>query len=114
MEVRPGQFLQTVEQIAKAIAALPAPSLAELEIVEVNTLPSPDDSYFATTWNEPDFRAYMTAGEHRRLVNVFPTKVEQGQHAVDGAFIHEAAHLWSRKIWGPQGSPRAGRTGRRG
>lgn len=100
----PGQFLQTAEQIAKAIAALPAPSLAELEIVEVNTLPSPDDTYFATTWNEPDFRAYMTAGD-QGLVNVFPTKIEQAQHSVDGTFIHEAAHLWSRKVWGPDGSP---------
>lgn len=100
----PGQFLQTADQIAKAIAALPAQSLAELSIVEVNTLPSPDDTYFATTWNEPDFRAYMTAGENG-LVNVFPTKTEQAQHSVDGTFIHEAAHLWSRKVWGPDGSP---------
>lgn len=100
----PGQFLQTADQIAKAIAALPPQSLAELSIVEVNTLPSPDDTYFATTWNEPGFRAYMTAGENG-LVNVFPTKIEQAQHSVDGTFIHEAAHLWSRKTWGPDGSP---------
>lgn len=45
----------------------------------------------------------MTAGA-AGVVNVYPMTFPQPQHVVDAALIHESAHMWSRRIWGPDGS----------
>ncbi|MFO0726968.1 MAG: hypothetical protein U1E65_24525 [Myxococcota bacterium] len=98
-----GLYVHNAEQLAKAIAALPAASLAELSTVEIDVKRSPDDAHWAEVWHEPNFRAYMTAGENG-VVHVYPSASPQLQHNVDGALIHETGHLWSRKVWGADGS----------
>lgn len=100
---QPGFHTYPPAVIAKAIAALPASSLAELTTVEIDAMRSPEDSHWGTLWKTPDFRAFMTAGEHG-VVHVYPTGGVRSQRSVDGALIHETGHLWSRKAWGPDGS----------
>ncbi len=99
----PGFHAYAPAVIAKAIAALPASSLAELSTVEIDAKRSPEDTHWGTLWKTPDFRAFMTAGEHG-VVHVYPTGAVRSQRSVDGALIHETGHLWSRKAWGPDGS----------
>lgn len=98
-----GFHVYTPAVIAKAIAALPASSLAELTTVEIDGKRSPEDKHWGALWKAPEFRAFMTAGDHG-VVHVYPTGGVQAQRSVDGALIHETGHLWSRKAWGPDGS----------
>lgn len=99
----PGTYRQTPEEIAKAIASLPAASLAELQQVQIHTGRSAADAHWAQLWGEPKFRAHMTAGG-AGVVHVYPMTFPQPQHVVDAALIHESAHMWSRRTWGADGS----------
>jgi hypothetical protein len=89
----------TIEDIAKALATVPAESLAFVKDVAVEPQQNPYDAYWATTYNTPGFRSYMVSGASGQI-SVFPQEWSIPQEEVDSSLIHETGHVFSLGTWG--------------
>jgi hypothetical protein len=89
----------TIQDIAKALATVPAESLEFVKGVDVDPGQNPDDAYWATTYNTPGFRSYMVSGPDGRI-SVFPQDESIPQEYVDSSLIHETGHVFSLGTWG--------------
>lgn len=95
---RNGVF-HNVEQVAKALAILPAASRALIREVRINPERSANDAYFAREYNNPEHRSYMTAGA-TGTVDIYPTETPAGQVYLNRTLIHESGHTLSFRRWG--------------
>lgn len=93
----------TIAEVAKGLAALPQSSRALVKNVNVEGQSDPDDAFFARTYGQPDFRAYMSACADGN-VNIYPTRFKMSQDYLDGSMIHETGHTLSMQKWGPEGT----------
>lgn len=92
-----GKQLPTAEQIAKALATVPADQLGSIKQVVVNPKPNPDDAYWATQYNTPGFSSAASGGIDR--VNFYPKSVSWDQAFIDSTMIHEGGHVYSGDLW---------------
>ena len=93
----PNETYQTIDEVAKALAALPKVSFDSVNSVSVNPGRNPDDAYWAKEYNRPDFRSYMTAGSAGDI-SIYPGK--QPQQVADVSLVHETGHILSKRILG--------------
>lgn len=91
--------VHSIHEVAKALAALPESSRANIQRIDVEPKRNPQDSQWAREYKEPGFRSYMTAGADG-VVQVYPTWGNQTQSQMDGALLHESGHIVSQKRWG--------------
>lgn len=94
----------TVQQAADAASYLPPASRAIVKKIILAPARNPDDAYWSTTYKDPKFRSYMTAGA-AGIISVYPVK--KGDALPDanymrGTMIHETGHSLARKNWGPE------------
>jgi hypothetical protein len=94
-----GWLQHPVEQVANALAALPASSLALVKEVRLEPGTSPADDYFARVYNRPGFHSYMTAGADG-IIRIYPNSAPPTQEAIDGTIIHETGHILSHRLLG--------------
>ncbi|WP_257457752.1 putative zinc-binding metallopeptidase [Archangium lipolyticum] len=95
--------IHSIDEVAKGLAALPASSRALVKQVVVDGKQNPDDAYWARTYNDPNFRSYMTAGAEGSIT-VYPSQTKMTQDYLDGTMIHETGHTLSMQKWGSQDS----------
>ncbi|MGK0358381.1 MAG: hypothetical protein ACI9U2_000668 [Bradymonadia bacterium] len=94
-----GHF-HSVEQAAIAFASLPAANRAVVNSVTLNAQQNPQDAYWATQYDTPNFRSYMTAGAAGN-VTIYPTgSAGTSQLTMSTSMIHETGHTWSKQQWG--------------
>jgi hypothetical protein len=93
----------SVEQVARGLAALPESSLAGVKEVRLEPAPNPNDAHFAAVYNRPNFHSYMTAGADG-IIRIFPDKGEPRQTSLDGTLIHETGHILSHRLLGEDAS----------
>lgn len=90
----------TSEEVARALAAIPAPALRKVKQVVINPVRNPEDGYWAKTFNVKDFRAAMTATTDGSI-NIFPAgSTTRSQKVVTGTIAHEAGHLLAYEAFG--------------
>jgi hypothetical protein len=94
-------IFHTAEQVTAGVASLPGPNRALVKQVVVEPAQNPADAEWARTYNDPDFRSYMTAGA-AGTVSVYP--VPEGYRADDetvaATLIHETGHVLTQRLWG--------------
>ncbi|MTJ07873.1 hypothetical protein [Anabaena sp. UHCC 0204] len=98
----PGHHNHTVKQAADAASYLPKANRSVMTTILLNAVVNPDDAYWATEYNTPDFHSYMTAGKSG-VVTIYPDKVSEklpDENYMRGTMIHETGHTWSYKNWG--------------
>ena len=93
LDAKKGKF-HSVEEVAKALGALPPASLKLIQSVDVEPSRNPEDKHWAKEYKDPNFRSYMTAGNDR-IVNIYPSLEKQSQTFMDGSMIHETGHILS-------------------
>lgn len=93
----PNETYQTIDEVAKGLAALPPESLEKVTGVNVDPKLDPDDAYWEKEYNTPGLRAYMSAGADG-VINIYPGR--QTQHYLDGSMIHETGHTFSQQRLG--------------
>jgi hypothetical protein len=91
--------LHTADQACHALATLPDESLSVVKTITLNPQQNPDDAYWATKYNNPNFRSYMTAGAGGDIT-IYPSSGTPSQAQMDTSTIHETGHTWSKKEWG--------------
>ncbi len=95
-----------IDEVARGLAALPAANLALINSVRVDPQRNPQDAHWATTYNDPNFRSYMTAGADGN-VSIYPSATATpAQSVVDASFIHETGHVLSGQRWGADSDAR--------
>ncbi len=93
----PNETYQTIEEVAKSLAALPKVSFDSVNSVSVNPARNPDDAYWEKEYNRPGFRSYMTAGSAGDI-SIYPGRASQ--EVADVSLIHETGHILSKRILG--------------
>lgn len=97
MPVQPDPALayHGLDDVANALASLPAQSRERIERVDVNPQGNPDDAYWAEKYDMPGFRSYMTAGAEG-VVSIYPSEGHApGQDSLNGGLSHEVGHIVS-------------------
>lgn len=90
----------SVQQAADAAAKLPEASRKVVKTITLNAQVNPDDAYWATQYNNPNFHSYMTAGAAGD-VTIYPdTTAPPSQDVMNGSMVHETGHTWSYQTWG--------------
>jgi hypothetical protein len=97
-----GRFLPGIEEIAKAIAALPPWARAALTHIEVRAAPSERNEQHRRASGNPEHQSFMEADMNGR-VTIFPVpqnpRLPFEQQHVDGSLVHELAHTISKQKW---------------
>lgn len=88
----PNQTYQTIDEVARGLAALPQASRDRINSVQVNPQRNPDDAYWEKEYGIPGFRSYMTAGADGN-VSIYPGRASQ--EVLDTSLIHETGHIIS-------------------
>lgn len=97
---RPGFVYHTVKQAADAARYLHKDSRAEIKVIILNRIMSPDDAYWAKEFKIENFHSYMSAARNG-IVTIYPDDdAMPGDNFMRGTMIHEIGHLWSTKKWG--------------
>lgn len=99
-----GLKYHTVQQAADAASYLPPSSRAMVKQIILAPARNPDDAYWSTTYKNPKFRSYMTAGASG-IIRVYPVPKSDSlpdANYMRGTMIHETGHTFSRKNWGPE------------
>lgn len=99
-ELLEGMGLPSVEQVAKAIAALPAWARYSLREVHIERKPHKSDALKGADPN----RVTFMAADDKGIVTVHPTPdwpkdEKQLQNHIDGTMVHELAHTVSKRAW---------------
>ena len=96
-----GMHQHSVQEAADAAATLPLGSRDVVNSITLNPVENPDDSYWASEYNDPDFHSYMTAGVGGDIT-IYPddTNEQPGEDYRKGTLIHETGHTWSYQQWG--------------
>jgi hypothetical protein len=94
--VPPGKSLPTAERLASAMGTLPSAQLAKVPQFVASPNPNPSDSYWATTYNMPNFSSAATGGSSG--VTFYPQS-NWSQEFTDSTMIHEAGHTFSASLW---------------
>ncbi len=97
-----GEFQHSVEETARALASLPPELQAKVKAIRLNPVGNPDDGYWARTYNQPGFRAYMTCGADG-IVTIYPTSRPTSFEHMADTLAHEVGHAWSDSEWGHDG-----------
>ena len=94
----------TAEDVAKALASLPAPSLGQVKQVNIDPIANPEDAFWARTYGMANFSSYMTCGSEGRI-DIYPAQDPRDVKYLADTLVHETGHAWSNKAWGddPQG-----------
>ncbi len=100
-----GHF-HTADQACHALATLPDKSLSVVNAVTLNPQQNPDDAYWVTKYDNPNFRSYMTAGAAGDIT-IYPSSGTPSQAQMDTSAIHETGHTWSKQQWGEDTSSKA-------
>ena len=100
-----GTFIPSLDDVAKALAALPPESRAQVTSVVVEPAQNPKDAEWAMIYSTPGFRSYMTAGA-AGIVTIYPTTTKQSQTFLEQSLIHETGHVLSKKNWGEKSDAR--------
>jgi hypothetical protein len=90
---------QTIDEVAKGLAALPKSSLDKVVSVQLDGKQNPDDAHWATEYNTPGFRSYMTAGADGNI-SIYPQTGKTAQEVLDASLIHETGHTLSKQNMG--------------
>lgn len=85
----------SVQEVAEAVAQLPAANRALLQQVDLHAHRNPMDLLYATLYGRADFRAYMSALIHPiGTIGVFPQPgLEQATDP--NTLAHESGHVWT-------------------
>lgn len=94
-----GLVAMNIDDVAKAIASLPKEARRQIKSVGLEPHRDPDDKDNAKTSGDPDFRAFMAAGESG-VVHIFPTPSSHDHTEIANSMTHETGHVISRKTWG--------------
>jgi hypothetical protein len=90
-----GRQLPTPNQIAQAIAILPAPQLSQVQSIQVSPRPSPHDAYWQAQYNDPTHVSAASAGNP---ITFYPA-ASNSQEWLDSTMIHEAGHNVHAGLW---------------
>lgn len=96
-----GHF-HSAQQAAEGLATLPQASRALVTQVSLEPIQNASDAYWATEYNSPGFRSYMTAGA-TGVINIYPRArpVDDAQQIVmNNSMVHETGHTWAHQTWG--------------
>jgi len=96
-----GHTQHPVKEIARALAALPAASRAQVREVAVEPAANPEDPIRAKELSDPDFKSYMVA-ESGKVWVFASVDVARDQEGADGTFVHETGHFLSALAWGEE------------
>ncbi len=98
-----GQFdppvQHTIEEAAKALAQIPAASLAVVTELNLDPKQNPEDAFWAKTYGQANFRSYMTCGSEGRI-DVYPSDTDRDARYMADTMVHETGHAWSSRAWG--------------
>ena len=89
----------SVEEVAKALAALPPEARKVVTHVNVSPAQNPKDADWEKVYNRPGFRSYMTAGAGG-VVDIYPSTRKVSQDNMDKSIHHEVGHTVSGQKWG--------------
>jgi hypothetical protein len=92
-------FFHSAQQAAIGVASLPRANRILVNTVTLNAVQNPDDAFWATEYNTPNFRSYMTAGSGGD-VTIYPSTAAHSQDSMSSDMIHETGHTWSHQQWG--------------
>ena len=96
----PKLHFHSVHQAADAASYLPKAARSLITTILLNAQENPDDAYWATQYNQPNFHSYMTAGASG-VVTIYPDKnALPNDNYMRGTIQHETGHTWSKKKWG--------------
>ncbi len=92
----------TIDEAIESASYLSKSARAQLEEVHLHPSRNPDDAYWATQYNTPDFRSYMTAGADGKIsIYARETNIPIGDSlGRSSAVVHETGHTWSFREWG--------------
>jgi type VI secretion system secreted protein VgrG len=100
-----GTVLPSTDTIANALGAVPPTQYGYIKQVIVSPNRSPNDAYWAKTYNMPDFRSEADAGAGG-TVHFYP--ISQNVPMIpDETMIHESGHAFSENIWPTQANWKA-------
>lgn len=97
-------YVPTIDEVTRALAAMPPETRALVNEVRVDSQANPGDAEWTRRRGSPR-RAYMTAG-HDGVLNIFPTDAAVSTHSMASSMIHEAGHFLAEAKMGPESDPR--------
>lgn len=102
-----GQFTPdtqlSVEDVARALAAMPPEALGRVTEVRLAPTKNPEDAFWARQYGRAEFSTFMNCGADG-VVTIFPQPTRASASVVASTLVHETGHAWSMKDWGEKGS----------
>ena len=102
-----GQFTPdtqlSLDEVARALAAMPPEALARVVEVRLAPTKNPEDAFWAQQYGQAEFSTFMNCGADG-VVTIFPQDAKGGGSTVASTLVHETGHAWSMKDWGEKDS----------